>query len=436
MNQQEFKRRRSRLMKLMGKGAIAVIPSATTKTRNSDVTYPFRQDSDFLYLTGFNEPDSVAVLCPGRKQGDFIMFCRDRDPARETWNGRRYGPEGVIREFGASDAFPIDDIDEILPGLIESYESVYYTMGVFPEFDRRMIGWLNELRAKARGGFRTPEEIVALDHLLHDLRLYKSAAELRVMKQAARISVSAHKAAMRKVSPGQYEYQLHALLAGEFQAAGGCEAYGSIVGSGENSCILHYVENNRQVQNGELVLIDAGCELEGYASDITRTFPVNGSFSPEQRAIYQIVLDAQKAAIKRCTPGKRFNEAHDTTVRVITKGLVKLGLLRGNVDKLIKEGAYKKFYMHRAGHWLGLDVHDVGDYKIAGQWRTLEPGMVLTVEPGVYVAPGTRGVAKKWWGIGIRIEDDVLVSKSGPEVLTGALIKEPDDIEAWMNYAA
>ncbi len=435
MEQQEFKRRRTTLMRMMGKGAIAIIPSTGEKIRNRDVTYPFRQDSDFYYLTGFNEPNAVAVLIPGRKAGDYILFCRDRDPERETWDGYRAGPEGAVRDYGAADAFPVGDMDDILPGLIEPCESVCYTMGVFPEFDRRMIGWLNHLRAEGRSGARTPEEFVALEHLLHDLRLYKSRAEIGAMKRAAAISMEAHRRAMRRARAGAYEYEVEAELIGHFRAHGNREAYGSIVGSGPNSCILHYVENRRRMEDGDMLLIDAGCEHEYYASDITRTFPVSGRFTEEQRAVYSLVLAAQKAAIDKCRAGKRFNEPHEETVRVITRGLIKLGLLKGTPAKLIKEGAYRKFYMHRAGHWLGLDVHDVGDYKVGGEWRELEPGMVLTVEPGIYIAPGTKGVAKKWWGIGVRIEDDVLVTRGDPDVLTGGLVKEPDEIEAWMQAA-
>lgn len=433
MNQQEFKRRRSALMRMMGKGSIAIIPAAGEKLRNNDVTYRFRQDSDFQYLTGFPEPDAVAVLIPGRKQGDYVLFCRERNPERETWNGRRAGPEGAVHDYGAADAFPIGDLDEILPGLIEPHESVYYTMGVFAEFDRRVIGWLNDLRARARGGTRTPEEIIVLEHLLHDLRLYKSRAEIRVMRRAATISMEAHRRAMCRARPGLHEYEIEAEFQGYFCAKGAREAYGIIVGSGENGCILHYVENNCRMEEGDLVLIDAGCECEGYAADITRTFPVNGHFTPAQRAIYDLVLAAQKAAIEQCRPGKRFNEAYAATVRVITRGLLRLGLLKGRLDALIRDEAYRKFYMHRAGHWLGLDVHDVGDYKVGGTWRELEPGMVLTVEPGIYIPSSSRGVPKKWRGIGVRIEDDVLVTRDGPEVLTGGLVKAADAIEAWMR---
>jgi Xaa-Pro aminopeptidase len=435
MQAQEYKRRRRALMRMMGKGSIAIVPSATTRLRNRDVAYPFRQDSDFWYLTGFDEPDAVAILIPGRKAGEFVLFCRNRDPARETWDGYRAGPEGAVRDYGAEDAFPIEDMNEILPGLIEPCESVYYTMGVSPEFDRRMLGWLNELRAGARGGARTPGEFVALEHLLHDLRLYKSRSEIAAMRRAAKTSVEAHQRAMRAAREGAFEYELEAELLGHFKRHGDHEAYGSIVGSGPNSCVLHYVDNDRRMENGDLVLIDAACEHNYYAADITRTFPVSGKFTAEQKQIYSLVLKAQKAAIDKCRAGNLFNDPHAETVKVITRGLVKLGILKGTPAKLIKEGAYKKFYMHRAGHWIGLDVHDVGDYKIDGTWRELEPGMVLTVEPGIYIAPGTQGVARKWWGIGVRIEDDVAVTRGEPDVLTRALVKEPGDVEAFMQAA-
>lgn len=432
----EFARRRRELMRLMGHGSIAIVPAAREKIRNRDTHYPFRQDSDFHYLTGFPEPDAVAVLVPGRKQAEYILFCRERDPLMETWNGRRAGPEGAIRDHGADDAFPISDIDDILPGLMERGERVFYTMGAYPEFDARIIGWVNQLRAQAKKGVQAPQEFVALDHLLHDLRLYKNKAELVLMRHAAAVSVRAHERAMQRCRPGMNEAELEAEFLYEFRRAGGTPAYNPIVGGGENGCILHYTENNQPLRDGDLVLIDAACEFSCYASDITRTYPVNGRYTPEQRAVYAIVLAAQLAAIAKARAGHHWNAPHEAAVKVITAGLVKLGLLKGSVAKLIREEAYKPFYMHRTGHWLGLDVHDVGDYKLDEQWRELEPGMVLTVEPGIYLAPGAKGVPKRFQGIGVRIEDDVLVTKGEPEVLTGALIKQPDDIEAFMRLAA
>ena len=432
MQQAEFSKRRRELMRMMGEGAIAIVPAAREKIRNRDSHYPFRQDSDFHYLTGFPEPDAVAVLVPGRKHAEYILFCRDRDPKMETWNGRRAGPEGSTRDYAADDAFPVGDIDEILPGLMERCTRVFYTMGAYPEFDKQVIGWVNQLRAQYRTGMQSPQEFVALDHMLHDMRLYKSRAEASAMRAAALVSVSAHERAMRVCRPGMNEAELEAEFLHEFRRRGGTQAYNPIVGGGENGCILHYNENNRPLNDGDLVLIDAACELDCYASDITRTFPVNGRYSPEQRAVYDIVLKAQLAAIDKVRAGNHWNAPHEEAIKVITAGLVKLGLLKGPVPKLIKDEAYKTYYMHRTGHWLGLDVHDVGDYKVGEEWRELEAGMVLTVEPGIYIAPGTKGAPKRFQGIGVRIEDDVLVTNGEPDVLTGGLIKDPDAVETFM----
>lgn len=433
---QEYSRRRKALMAQMVPNSIAVLPAAQVRTRNRDTEYPYRQDSDFQYLTGFPEPEAVAVLIPGRAHGEFVLFCRERDPERELWDGYRAGQEGALASYGADDAFPISDIDDILPGLIEGRERVYYAMGANPEFDRRLTGWINSIRAKARLGAQPPNEFEALDHLLHDLRLYKSAAELKVMREAAKISARAHVRAMQICRPGLHEYQLEAELIHEFMRSGSrAPAYSSIVAAGRNACILHYTENTSQIRDGDLVLIDAGCELDCYASDITRTFPANGRFSAEQRAIYQLVLDAQRAAFAVIAPGRHWNEAHEASVRVITAGLVELGLLQGEVDELVAAEAYRPFYMHRVGHWLGMDVHDVGEYRVGGEWRVLEPGMLMTVEPGIYIAHDNSDVARKWRGIGVRIEDDVLVTRKGCEILTGDVPREIDEIEALMAAA-
>uniref|UniRef100_UPI00258E0DA3 Xaa-Pro aminopeptidase n=1 Tax=uncultured Spongiibacter sp. TaxID=870896 RepID=UPI00258E0DA3 len=388
ISKQEFARRRKNLMALLEPGSIAIVPSASLRTRSRDSDYPFRQDSDFFYLSGFDEPEAVLVLLPGRPQGEYILFCRERDPAMELWDGYRAGPEGACAEYGADDAFPIADIDDILPGLIEGRQRVYYAMGRHAEFDQQVMNWVNVIRSKVRSGAQPPGEFLDLDHLLHDMRLYKSAAELRIMRRAGEISAKAHCRAMRYCRPGVYEYQLEAEIQHEFAMAGArFPAYSSIVGSGKNGCILHYVENNSVIRDGELVLIDAGCEFEGYAADITRTFPANGRFNDEQRALYEVVLEAQLAAIEATQPGNHWNQPHEATVKVITEGLLRLGLLKGDLSELIETEAYKPFYMHRAGHWLGMDVHDVGDYRVQDQWRQLEPGMALTVEPGLYVAP-------------------------------------------------
>jgi len=435
MNKKEFARRRRELMRMMGKGGIAILPAAPSKIRNRDVEYAYRQDSDFYYLTGFPEPEAVAVLIPGRPHGEYILFCRDRDPERETWDGRRAGPEGARSSHGADDAFPIADIDEILPHMLEHCERVYYTMGVHAEFDQRLLGWVNQLRAQAKTGITTPGEFVALDHLLHDMRLFKSRSEVSVMRKAARIAAAAHVRAMKACRPGLKEYEIEAEYLHEFRRHGAEPSYHPIVGSGENACILHYVENDAKMEDGQLLLVDAGCEYDYYASDITRTFPVGGRFTAEQRAVYDVVLQAQAAAIEATRTGNHWNDPHDAAVKAITRGLVKLGLLKGRVPTLVKEGAYRKFYMHRTGHWLGMDVHDVGDYKVGEEWRVLEPGMVMTIEPGIYIAPGTKGVPKKWWGIGVRIEDDVLVTKDGPEILSDDVPRDPDEIERLMQAA-
>jgi Xaa-Pro aminopeptidase len=435
MRKDEFNRRRRLLMKMIGKGSMVILPAVPEKSRNSDVLYHYRPDSDFFYLTGFAEPEAVAVLIPGRAHGEYVLFVRDRDPARETWDGRRAGPEGAVRDFGADDAFPIGDIDDILPGLMEHCERVHYTMGLHAEFDQRVIGWVNTLKGKSGAGVTPPQEFVALDHLLHDMRLFKSGAELAAMRHAAAIAVAAHERAMRFARPGRMEYEVMAELLHEFRRSNADISYHPIVGGGENACILHYHENSAELKQGDLLLIDAGCEYDLYASDITRTLPVSGRFSPAQRAIYDVVLEAQAAAIEKVRAGNHWNEPHDAAVKTITQGLVKLGILKGKVSSLIRDGAYRRFFMHKTGHWLGMDVHDVGDYKVGDQWRVLEPGMVMTVEPGIYIPAGSKGVAKKWWNIGIRIEDDVAVTRDGNEVLTAGLVKDADAIEKLMRAA-
>ncbi|MCB1735407.1 MAG: Xaa-Pro aminopeptidase [Gammaproteobacteria bacterium] len=431
-DQKEFARRRKQLMRMMGKGALAILPAATIKFRNRDAEYPYRQDSDFYYLTGFAEADSVAVLAPGREHGEYILFSQERDRTIETWTGRRAGQDGAIEYFGADDAFPINDIDDVLPGLLEQCDRVYYTMGCDPDFDGRVLGWVNHIRQHARGGARTPGEFIALEHHLHDMRLYKSRAEIKCMERAAEVSVAAHKRAMRVCKPGMREYELEAEYLHEFRCNEMQPAYTTIVGGGGNACVLHYTANSAKLRDDDLVLIDAGGECDHYAADITRTFPVNGRFSAAQREVYEIVLAAQMAAIDQVRPGNCWNDPHRAAVRVLTEGMVELGLLKGAVDALIEDESYRRFYMHRTGHWLGMDVHDVGDYKVGGAWRQLEPGMVLTVEPGLYIPAKSKGVRKRYWDIGIRIEDDVLVTKDGCKVLTDGAPKTVADIEAWM----
>ncbi|MDR3387366.1 MAG: Xaa-Pro aminopeptidase [Rudaea sp.] len=431
----EFTRRRKQLMRIIGDDAICIVPAAPERLRNNDSHYPYRQDSDFHYLTGFPEPEAVLALIPGRQHGEVVMFCRERDPEREAWDGVRAGQEGAVRDYGMDDAFPIGDIDDILPGMIEGRSRVYYHFGRAAEFDIELIGWVNHVRGQVRRGARAPHEFVALGHILHDLRLYKTRDELRVMRRAAKIAAEAHVRAMRSVRPGMNEHEVEAELLHTFRRHGAVPSYEPIVGGGANGCVLHYRANNAELKDGDLLLIDAGAEYQCYASDITRTFPVNGKFSVEQRALYDLVLAAQRAAIAEVRPGRPFGAYHDAAVRAITAGLIKLGLLKGSVDRNIREQTYRRFYMHKTGHWLGLDVHDVGDYRVDGHDRELEPNMVVTVEPGIYIAPDAKGVAAKWRGIGIRIEDDVVVTRGEPEVITAAVPSDADEIEALMAAA-
>ena len=428
MDRKEFSRRRAQLMRSLGRDAIAILPAAPVRTRNGDIEYAYRQDSYFHYLTGFPEPDAVAVLATGRAQGEYLLFVRERDREREDWDGPRAGPEGAVDTYGADDAFPIADIDEILFGLMEGRPRIYYTMGINEEFDPRVLGWVNALRVEARHGTCAPQEIAALSHLIDDLRLYKSRGELAALRRAADITVGAHRRAMRFARPGVTEYEVAAELTHEFQRHHAEHAYHPVIGGGANACILHYRNNDQVLRDGDLLLIDAGCEFDCYAADVTRTFPVGGRFSPAQRAVYEVVLRAQAAAIDKSRPGNDWNDPHEAAVRAITHGLVEIGLLKGRPTRLIKEGAYREFFGHRTGHWLGLDVHDVGDYKVGGEWRRLEPGMVVTVEPGIYVRPSPR-VPKEFWNVGVRIEDDLWIGAEGAEVLTAALEKEPDAVE-------
>lgn len=433
ISKSEYARRRRNLMGLMEPNSIAIIPSAREQVRSRDTHFPFRQDSDFFYLSGFSEPEAVIVLIPGRRHGQFVVFCRERDRKMEMWNGYRAGPEGVCEAHATDDAFPIGDIDDILPGLIEGRDRVYYSMGRSTDFDQKIMNWVNAIRSQESSGAVPPGEFTDLDHLVHELRLYKSAAELRVMRKAGEITADAHTRAMRVCKPGLFEYQLEAEIVHEFSLRGArSPAYSSIVGGGVNACVLHYIENSDKLRDGDLVLIDAGCELDGYAADVTRTFPVNGRFNKEQRALYDLVLKAHEATVAAIKPGNHWNQPHDASVKIITEGLVKLGLLKGPVAKLIKDGAYRDFYMHRVGHWLGLDVHDVGDYRVEGAWRLIEPGMVMTVEPGIYIAEKNTSVPKKWRGIGIRIEDNVVVTEEGCDVITSGVVNSAEEIEALM----
>ena len=426
-----FGRRRRDIMALMGDG-VAVMPTAPVSRRNNDVDYPFRPDSDFQYLSGFPEPESVLVLVPGRTHGEYILFCRERDAEKETWHGRRAGLEGAIESFGADDAFPIEDIDDILPGLLENRPKIFSCMGRYSEFDHQLLQWFNEVKSKKRAGVNAPGELVDISHLLHELRLIKSSHEISIMKRAARVSADAHCRAMRACKPGMMEYQIEAELEYEFLKGGAhSSAYPSIVAGGANSCILHYTENSDKLIDGDLLLIDAGAEIDCYAADITRTLPVNGTYSAEQRAVYDIVLDAQVAAIAEVKSGHHWNQPHEAAVKRLAQGMIDLGLLEGGIEDVIENKRYQRFYMHRTGHWLGMDVHDVGDYRLGDQWRLLEPGMVLTVEPGLYI-PAADDIDQRWHNIGIRIEDDVLVTRKNAQVLSGGVPKQPAEVEALM----
>jgi len=428
----DYLRRRRQLMRLAGEDSILIVPAAAERLRNNDSHYPFRQSSDLLYLSGFAEAESVLVLVPGRQSGESLLFCRERDPAREAWDGPRLGPEAAVSALGLDDAWDIADIDDILPGLIEGRSRVYYQFGRDQDFDLRILAWVNRVRAQARQGSTPPHEFLQLGHLLHELRLFKSREELRVMRRAAAISAEGHCAAMRAARPGMHEYAIEAELLYAFRRHGAVPAYESIVGSGANACVLHYRANTAELQDGDLLLIDAGAEYQGYASDITRTFPVNGRYSPAQRAIHDMVLRAQQAAIAAVRPGNHWDAPHEAAVEVLAEGMLLLGLLKGSLKQVLADASYKRFYMHRTGHWLGLDVHDVGDYRIDGQPRLLEPGMCLTIEPGCYIAPDARGVAARWRGIGVRIEDDVVVTKAGCEILSDGVPRDADAIEALM----
>lgn len=437
----EYRRRRTALMNQMTPGSIAVVPGATVRLRNRDSEYLFRQDSDFLYLTGFTEPDAVLVLAPGREHGQVILFCRDREARAELYDGERLGPERAVRVLGLDDAFPVTDMDDILPGMLEGRERIYMTLGEYQDFDNKVLHWVNSIRAREAGGAVPPGEFVALKHLLHEQRLYKSAAEVRIMREAARITCAAHRRAMAACRPGMTELALEAELVHEFLVNGArAPAYPCIVGSGRNACVLHYTENRATLKAADLVLIDAGCEFEHYAADVTRTFPVSGRFTAPQQALYEVVLEANRAAIAACRPGNQFTAPHDAAVRVMVEGLVALRLLRGDVDGIIGSGAYRCFCPHNTSHWLGSDVHDVGDYRVGGVPRQLEPGMVLTIEPGIYVPPGTAAgadgrpaAAARWRGLGVRIEDDVLITRQGHEVLTADAPKTVADVHRQMK---
>ena len=419
-------------MRMAGDGSIIILLAAPAKIRNNDAHYPYRQDSDMLYLTGFREHDTLLVMIPDGKQGKSILFCRSRDPEREMWDGAMVGLDAAVEEYGMDAAYDFTEMEARLPGMLQNQDRIYYDLGRNPLFDQRLIGWLNEFRDKPKKTFHAPEEIHALDHMLHDMRVYKSREELAVMRRSAKVAIEAHERAMKVCEPGMNEADIHAELMATF-IRNHCEAsYLPIVGGGANACVLHYINNRDELKDGELLLIDAGAEFDGYASDITRTFPISGKFSSVQKDIYEIVLAAQEAAFEKARAGNQWQDVHDAAIRVATDGMINLGILKHSLEEELETEGYKQFYVHNTGHWLGLDVHDVGEYDIDGHSRELEPGMVFTIEPGIYIGPGETTVKKCFRGIGIRIEDNVAITRDEPRILTGELAKTVNDIEALM----
>lgn len=425
-----FSERRDLLADKVLEDSAIIVSAASVKSRISDTEYSYRQDSNFYYLSGYVEPESLILIRPNQDKERFVIFCRDRDPLREQWDGFRTGQEGVIQDYGADAAYSINSIDEIMPKLLEGTKNIYFSMSAPCGVDAKISSWVEDIRKNTRSGAEPPQNLLSLDSILHEMRLIKESDEMDLMKKAANITTEAHIRAMQSVRPGMYEYQLEAEYLYAFNKNGArSPAYNSIVGGGNNSCILHYVENNAELKDGDLVLVDAGCEYQYYASDVTRTFPVNGKFSPEQREIYSIVLEAHKQSMEQAKPGNKWNLMHEKSVEVIVEGLLSIGLLQGSRDEIIDKGEYSKFYMHRIGHWLGMDVHDVGSYKQDGDWRPLEEGMVMTVEPGIYILDSMEGVDDKWKGIGVRIEDDIAITESGFEILTPDVPRTIEEVE-------
>ena len=422
--------RRARLLESLSSG-LAIIPTAPERHRNGDASYPYRFDSHFYYLTGFNEPEAILVL--DATAGRSILFCREKNQEREIWDGFRYGPDQACEHFGFDEAYPLSQLETVMPTLLAGQSALHYAFGCDNLFDQKIFGWLQQVRQQVRVGLKAPDVIQDIRHTLSENRLIKDASEIALMREAGRISGVAHERAMRMTRPEMYEYQIEAEILHTFASNGArYPAYESIVAGGANACVLHYVSNRDRLKDGDLLLIDAGCEFEGYAGDITRTFPVNGRFTPAQRAVYDIVLEAELAGIAAVQPGAAWNAPADAALRVLVQGLVDLKLLTGSVDGNIESESYRQFYMHRIGHWLGLDVHDVGDYKIEGQWRPFVPGMVTTIEPGLYIRPADN-VPAEFSNIGIRIEDDVLVCADGHEVLSHLAPKTPEALEAMIG---
>lgn len=431
LTQVDFQARRDLLAEYMGPNSIAIIETSPVAMRNRDADYKYRADSSFYYLTGFAEPEAVAVIEVADSVDDYTysLFCRERDREMEIWNGYRAGVDGAVDDYEADEAYAIDLLDEEIGAKLLNKEKLFYRIGHRSEFDTRVAKWLVATEGSSRSA---PAQLIQLDRIVDEMRLHKSKQEIELMQIASNISAEAHTRAMKMVQPGMMEYALEAELNYVFGQNGCVPSYNSIVGGGENGCILHYVENNKPLKDGDLVLIDAACEYEFYASDITRTFPVNGQFSPEQKALYQVILDAQIAAIDSIRIGQNYKAPHMIAVRIMVQGLLDLGLMQGELEEIIQSERYRQFYMHGTGHWLGMDVHDVGSYKVDGELRLFEEGMVITVEPGLYIAPDDESVDEKWCGIGIRIEDDVVVTQDAPLVLTKNVVKSVEDIEALM----
>ncbi|MDY6483499.1 Xaa-Pro aminopeptidase [Acinetobacter faecalis] len=435
LSQTVFQERRDILAGEMGLRSIAIIATSPVAMRNNDADYKFRADSSFFYLTGFAEPEAVAVIETFDTEEEgycYSLFCRERNREMEIWNGYRAGIDGAIENYEADEAFTIESLDEEIIGKLTDKDKVFYRIGHDVDFDIRVAKWVKKAEQQQRGGFNTPARLIQLNRVVDEMRLHKSADEIELMQIASDISAEAHTRAMKAVKPGMMEYALEAELNYVFGKNGCVPAYNSIVGGGENACILHYVENDQELKDGDLVLIDAACEYQLYASDITRTFPVNGKFSPEQKALYNIILDSQIAAIDAVRIGNSYKEPHNVAVKILVQGLLDLGIMQGDLEQIIASESYRQFYMHGTGHWLGMDVHDVGSYKMNSHWRNYAEGIVVTIEPGLYIAPDDSTVDEKWRGIGIRIEDDVVVTKNGPLVLTKNVVKTVEEIEALM----
>jgi Xaa-Pro aminopeptidase len=421
-------------MNRLGQGSVAILSSARETTRSNDTHYRFRQDSDFYYLTGFDEPEAIAVIAPGHPEHPYLLFVRPRDPEKEVWDGRRAGTEGAKEQYGANAAFPVAEFDEKLGELLNGVTNLYYRIGNGnPELDDKLINQIRRMRTMGRRGISPPQAIVDTGSILHEMRLIKSEEEIAIMQRAADIAAEGHREAMKAARPGMMEYEIEALIEYIFRRSGAAApAYTSIVGGGANATVLHYINNDAPLRDADLLLIDAGAEYRGYASDITRTFPVNGRFTEPQREIYELVLASQVACIEMSRPGVSIDELHTRSVEILTEGLVRLGLLKGEPKKLIEEEKYKQFYMHRLGHFLGMDVHDVGRYHDRDESRRVEPGMVMTIEPGLYISPDTKDIPEKYLGIGVRIEDDVLVTADGNRVLSDKAPKQVEEIEELM----